>query len=76
MSNKNENTQDNQPATSHWRSKRFIKFIALYVTMVLVSTVAIYWLEHSTFINALRTAFVAAIGKTVAANWVSGIFDV
>ena len=49
--------------------------MAMYCTMVAVSTLCIYWLEHATLFNALRTALVAAVGKTIAANWVSGIFD-
>ena len=62
------------PVTT-WRSRKLFKILTMYFTMVCVSTIAIYWLEHSTLINAFRTAIVAAIGKTLAANWVSGIFD-
>ena len=51
------------------------KTAVMYVTMVAVSTVAIFFLEHVTILNAFRTAVVAAIGKTVAANFVSGYFD-
>lgn len=58
-----------------WRSRKPLKILAMYLTMVTVSTFAIYYLEHSSLINAFRTALVAAIGKTVAANWVSGVFD-
>ncbi|MEM9942359.1 MAG: hypothetical protein AAF939_12410 [Planctomycetota bacterium] len=58
-----------------WRSRPIYKMLAMYLTMVVVSTTAIYLLEHSTLVNAFRTALVAAIGKTLAANWVSGIFD-
>lgn len=58
-----------------WRSRKSVKMIALYFTMVCVSTIAIYFLEHASLFNAFRTALVAAVGKTIAANWVSGIFD-
>jgi len=58
-----------------WRSRKLFKTIAMYITMVCVSTVAICLLEHASVFNAFRTALVAAVGKTVAANWVSGIFD-
>ena len=57
-----------------WRSGKTAKTVAMYCTMVLVSTLAIYWLEHAALYNAFRTALVAAVGKTIAANWVSGIF--
>lgn len=60
---------------SAWRSRKSLKMVVMYVTMVTVSTLAIYTLEHASFFNAFRTALVAAIGKTFAANWVSGIFD-
>lgn len=56
-------------------NKRLQKTVALYLTMVAVSTVAIFLLEHATLLNAFRTALVAAIGKTVAANWVTSFFD-
>lgn len=58
-----------------WRSKRLVKVFAMYCSMVTVSTLAIYFLEHASMFNAFRTALVAAIAKTFAANWVSGIFD-
>lgn len=58
-----------------WRSNGLLKLIAMYLAMVVVSTLAIHFLEHVTIANAFRTALVAAIGKTVAASWVSGIFD-
>ena len=58
-----------------WRSRKPVKVAAMYLTMVMVSTLAIFFLEHSSLFNAFRTALVAAIGKTIAANWVSGIFD-
>ena len=51
------------------------KTMVMYVTMVAVSTIAIFMLEHATILSAFRTAIVAAIGKTVAANWVSSIFQ-
>ena len=51
------------------------KTVVMYLTMVAVSTVAIFWLEHATVFNALRTALVAAVGKTIAANMVSGFFE-
>lgn len=66
--------KDSKPTTS-WKSKKSVKMLAMYGTMVVVSTTAIYFLEHATLTNAFRTALVAAIGKTVAANWVSGIFE-
>lgn len=43
--------------------------------MVVVSTLAIYLLEHATVASAFRTALVAAIGKTFAAGWVMTLFD-
>ncbi len=60
---------------SCFRKKRFKKTLAMYVTMVAVSTCAIFFLEHATLAGAFRTALVAAIGKTFAANWVSSVFD-
>lgn len=66
---------ENPGSETSWRSRKYIKTLAMYFTMVCVSTIAIFLLEHSTFFNAFRTALVAAIGKTFAANWVSGIFD-
>lgn len=62
-------------AAGRWRSRKLAKTLAMYVSMVAVSTFAIYLLEHATLVNAFRTALVAAVGKTIAANWVSGIFD-
>lgn len=58
-----------------WKSNRVAKTAAMYCAMVAVSTVTIYWLEHSALISAFRTAMVAAVGKTIAATWVSGLFD-
>ena len=55
--------------------KQLAKVIAMYATMVLVSTIAICFLEHASVLSALRTALVAAIGKTVAATWVSHLFS-
>ena len=37
--------------------------IAMYQTMVTVSTFAIYVLEHASLFNAFRTALVAAVGR-------------
>lgn len=59
----------------NWRSRKLLKTVAMYCAMVIVSTMAIYMLEHASLPGAFRTALVAAIGKTVAANWVAGIFD-
>ena len=70
-----EMSQMQDSPVASWRSRKLFKMIALYFTMVCVSTIAIYLLEHSSLLNAFRTALVAAVGKTVAANWVSGIFD-
>lgn len=58
-----------------WKSNKKLKMVAMYFAMVAVSTCAIYLLEHATLLNAFRTALVAAVGKTFAATWVSGIFD-
>ena len=58
-----------------WRSKKSVKLVAMYCTMVAVSTLVIVIFEHSSILSAVRTALVAAIGKTLAANWVSGVFD-
>lgn len=58
-----------------WRSRKSLKVVAMYLTMVAVSTGAIYFLEHASLLNAFRTALVAAVGKTLAANWVCGMFD-
>ena len=62
-------------ASKNWKSHNWVKPIAMYLTMVCVSTIAIYRLEHASVFHAVRTALVAAIGKTFAANWGSGIFD-
>lgn len=71
----NPNAVRNRAVATGWRSRKLIKMLAMYVTMVVVSTTAIYLLEHASLVNSFRTALVAAIGKTLAANWVSGIFD-
>ena len=68
-------TAEGAAGSTLWRSRKSVKMIAMYCTMVCVSTIAIYFLEHASLFNAFRTALVAAVGKTVAANWVSGIFD-
>ncbi len=57
------------------RSKRLRKTMVMYTVMVAVSTGTIFWLEHASLLSAFRTAMVAAIGKTFAANWVSGFFE-
>jgi len=62
-------------SSTSWRSRKSVKTLAMYCSMVTVSTLAIFFLEHATLVNAFRTALVAAIAKTFAANWVSGIFD-
>ena len=62
-------------ASYAWRSCKWVRTFAMYAVMVAVSTFAIHWLEHATLVHALRTALVAAIAKTFAANWVSGIFE-
>ena len=73
---RNEVEDQSQAKTSNsWRSRKSAKTVAMYCTMVLVSTAAIYFLEHASLFNAFRTALVAAIGKTFAATWVAGIFD-
>ena len=51
------------------------KTLVMYAVMVTVSTSAIFVLEHATLSSAFRTALVAAVGKTFAANWVSSFFD-
>ncbi len=56
-------------------SSRLKKTLVMYAVMVAVSTTAIFFLEHSSLVNAFRTALVAAVGKTIAANWVSGLFE-
>jgi hypothetical protein len=57
------------------KKSRWKKCVAMYAAMVVVSTFAIHFLEHASLFNAFRTALVAAVGKTIAANWVSGIFE-
>ena len=58
-----------------WMRKSFKRAVALYGTMVFVSTLTIFFFEHSTVLSALRTALVAAIAKTFAATWVTGFFE-
>ncbi len=65
-------TVESKSATA---KKRFKKTLAMYATMVTVSTFAIFFLEHVTLYNAVRTALVAAVAKTFAANWVTGLFQ-
>ena len=67
-----ENDKSNQKNAS-WLSLK--KTLAMYLTMVCVSTLAIYLLEHASILSAMRTAVVAAIGKTIAANWVVSLFQ-
>lgn len=57
------------------KASRLKKTAALYLTMVAVSTCAIFLLEHATILNSFRTALVAAVGKTFAASWVTSIFE-
>ncbi|QEG23040.1 hypothetical protein [Mariniblastus fucicola] len=64
-----------QVSNANRSSTRAKKIVAMYVVMVAVSTTAIFFLEHASLLNAFRTALVAAVGKTIAANWVSGLFD-
>ena len=66
---------DERSSAQSLRSRKLVKTLAMYFAMVTVSTLAIFWLEHATIYNAFRTALVAAIAKTFAANWVSTIFE-
>jgi hypothetical protein len=70
-----ENSVDWRSYFAGWRSNRVFRAVALYSAMVVVSTIAIFFLEHATLVNAIRTALVAAIGKSVAASWVVQMFD-
>lgn len=72
---KNEEVSSSCSTTPKNKKPRWLRCVAMYVVMVVVSTIAIHFLEHASLANAFRTALVAAIGKTIAANWVSGIFD-
>ena len=74
MTSSNSENQ-NREKKGAWRSRKSVKTFAMYFAMVAVSTLAIYFLEHASLFNAFRTALVAAIGKTFAATWVSGVFD-
>jgi uncharacterized membrane protein len=67
--------EEQEKPTSKSHKKRLQKIMAMYATMVVVSTCAIFWLEHASIISAFRTALVAAIGKTFAAHWVSSFFE-
>lgn len=67
--------EERSGSKSKGRRKSAKRMLALYVTMVAVSTCAIYFLEHASLVNAFRTALVAAVGKTIAASWVSSLFD-
>ena len=64
-----DSAKDSESKTRNWT-----KLFVMYIVMVAVSTLAIFLLEHSSLLNAFRTALVAAIGKTFAANWVSTFF--
>jgi len=68
-------TSDANSANEKSRSQRLKKTVALYATMVFVSTWAIFFLEHASIVGALRTALVAAVGKTFAATWVTSFFE-
>lgn len=57
------------------RLKTVKKTIAIYLTMVAVSTLTIALLEHVEWANAFRTAIVAALGKTLAVCVVGSFFD-
>ena len=72
---KAKNTNHEVSISADWRSRKSVKMFAMYGVMVAVSTAAIFFLEHASLTNAFRTALVAAIAKTFAANWVSGIFE-
>ena len=66
---------ENDSASGVRNSKKQLqKIIAIYITMVVVSTLTIFFLEDASLVSAFRTALVAAIGKTIAANWVSSFF--
>lgn len=56
-----------------WASAK--KTVAIYLTMVVVSTLTIALLEHVPWACALRTAVVAAFGKTLAVCFVGSFFD-
>ena len=51
------------------------KFFAVYGTMVVVGTLTIAFLEHTSFLCAFRTALIAAVGKTVAVSVVGSCFE-
>ena len=71
-----QQSTDSKNEKKRWNKKIVSKkTIAMYFAMVAVSTGAIFLLEHASIFGAFRTALVAAIGKTFAANWVSGFFE-
>lgn len=57
------------------KKNRVKKALAVYGTMVIVGTLTIAFLEHSSFFCAFRTALVAAIGKTIAVSFVGSYFE-
>ena len=71
----NERIAESAGVKQRSKSIKLKKAAMMYCTMVAVSTGAIFLLEHASLVSAFRTALVAAIGKTFAANWVSGLFD-
>jgi len=57
------------------RAVRIKKALAIYGTMVVVSTLTIAFLEHTSIASAFRTALVAALGKTIAVSFVGSYFE-
>jgi len=57
------------------KAKLVKKTLAIYATMVMVSTITIAFLEHTSLVCALRTALVAALGKTIAVGIVGSYFE-
>ena len=75
MTEKFEKTTEKKGFREYLANPRTQKTITMYFVMVAVSTMIIFLLEHASLQSAFRTALVAAIAKTFAANWVSGIFE-
>ena len=75
MDQKFENASKSNVFVQYLCDPRVKKTVTMYLVMVAVSTLIIFWLEHASIESAFRTAMVAAIAKTFAANWVSGIFE-
>ena len=75
MKSQTQHDSDACELSEELRKSTWQKTAVMYCVMVAVSTTAIFFLEHATFYNAFRTALVAAIGKTLAAIWISGFFD-